>query len=124
MRADHEVAQLKRAIVPVVRLDTFCKENTIGEVNLLKVDTETTEDAVIAGMGDTLARHRPHIICEVLPHSRTSTSIQRLLAPLGYRYYLLTDNGPVEKTEIATTQQWHNYLFTTLDARHLAELLT
>jgi Methyltransferase FkbM domain len=42
------------------------REQGIAKVDLVKIDTETTEPAVIRGMARTLARDRPDVVCEVL----------------------------------------------------------
>ncbi len=55
--------------VQAVALDDFMRNNGIGRVDLLKIDTETTEAAVLRGMQAALVRHRPYIIAEVLPES-------------------------------------------------------
>jgi FkbM family methyltransferase len=57
----------KRVDVPAVALDEFVRQRNIERVDLLKIDTETTEPLVLAGFSETIDRDRPTFICEVLP---------------------------------------------------------
>jgi FkbM family methyltransferase len=81
--------------VPVLTLD-----ETIGDrrVDLVKLDTETTEADVLAGMRTILARDRPTIITEVWDQQR-GEALTAILKPLGYRFFALEQSGPVP-TEI------------------------
>jgi FkbM family methyltransferase len=96
--------------VNVVRLDTFAAEHKLKQINLVKLDTETTEPDVLTGMGRLLADSRPDIICEVLP-SADSNALTEILQPLGYRFYLLTDDGPGLRERVVADRRWPNYLF-------------
>ena len=64
-------------------------------VDLIKIDVEGAEGSVIAGMRDLLARERPTLIVEFLPWGSGDWA-QAVLDELGYRYFHLTDQGPVE----------------------------
>jgi FkbM family methyltransferase len=101
--------------VRVVRLDDFVAEQGIERVELVKVDTETTEPDVLRGMSATLERDRPEIFCEVLT-ADGGAEIQGLLAPLGYRSYLLTERGPELRDRVrprpGADAYPDNYLFT------------
>lgn len=55
---------------------------------VLKIDTETTEDQVIAGGLSQIARYRPPVIVELL-NDRIATRVCSLLQPLGYRAYAI-----------------------------------
>lgn len=98
--------------VTVVTGDNFVKENNIPRVDLLKIDTESTEPQVLAGMLKTIKRDRPKIICEVLP-DLTEKSIELLLGPLGYSFYRITDRGLVRQERITGDLKFRNYLFST-----------
>lgn len=111
---------VRSSLVSVIRLDRFVKEQQIDRVDLVKIDTESTEPQVLGGMSETLDRDRPVIVCEVLEGRSDGSSIEAMLAPLGYRYYLLTPEGPVERDRIAGHPTWLNYLFTTGDPEVVA----
>lgn len=101
--------------VPVVRLDTYASRQGIQTVELLKIDTESTEPDVLAGMPLLLERSHPHIICEVFAGDETGRTLETLLEPFGYRYYLLTDGGLQPKAHITADSRWRNQLFSTAD---------
>lgn len=82
------------------------------QVDLVKVDTESTEPAVLRGLGATIARDRPVIFCEVLA-GRTEVDLQLLLDQWGYRTYWLGADGPVRRHRIQgdPTNRYANWLF-------------
>jgi FkbM family methyltransferase len=95
--------------VRVTTIDEVARERNVARVDLIKIDTETTEPAVLAGAAETLARDRPDLVFEVLPGQGTSGAITRLLKPLGYTFYHLRDDGPVRREEIEDHADWWNY---------------
>lgn len=108
------------SMVAVVTGDKFVEENDLPRVDLMKIDTESTEPQVLAGMLKTIERDHPNIICEVLP-DLTEKSIENLLTPLGYSFYRITDRGLVREERITGDPKFRNYLFTTaVDERTLA----
>jgi len=102
--------------VQVITVDRFVRERKLEGVDLIKIDTETTELQVLKGMAETLKRDRTNIICEVWGGPRNM--FDELLRPLGYKYYSLTKDGPIEYTGENISQ---NYLFTTHDIDRLVE---
>jgi FkbM family methyltransferase len=102
---------LTHTTVPVVRLDRFVQEQAIAAVDLVKIDTESTEPAVLAGMMETIHRDHPNIICEVLAGSGTEGPLEDLLHPCGYGFYHLTPSGPVPRSQIRGHSDWLNYFF-------------
>jgi FkbM family methyltransferase len=93
--------------------DSLLAELGIGKVDLIKLDTESTEPAVLRGLAATLRRDRPDLICEVL-YGRTERELEGLLGPLGYRYYWVSGDGLVRHDRLAgdPTYKHPNYLFT------------
>jgi FkbM family methyltransferase len=98
--------------VRLVTLDAFCAEHDVRRVDLVKVDTESTEPAVLRGMQAVLERDRPTILCEVLPGYGVEPELEAVLRPLGYSFDLLTDQGPQPREQITGDDRWRNYLFT------------
>jgi len=97
--------------IPVTTLDHYADEHGVGRIDLVKMDTEGTEVDVLLGMTGMMERDHPTIICEVLPGIGDAEALERLLTPLGYRYYLLTGTGPMPRQKIEGHSSWRNYLF-------------
>ena len=112
---------LETVMVPVVRLDTFARTHRVTAIDLIKLDTETTEPDVLAGMGELLPRSLPDIFCEVQPRG-DADALTGFLRPLGYSFYLLTDAGPKRRPEVIADEQWRNQMFTTRDSSAVARL--
>ena len=93
--------------------DSLLAELAIPRIDLIKLDTESTEPAVLRGLAGTLRRDRPDIVCEVL-YGRTERELADLLAPLGYRFFWVSDGGLIRHDALAgdPTYRHPNYLFT------------
>ena len=103
----------ERITVPAIKLDSYCKEKNIKEVDLLKIDTEGTEHTIIEGGLETITKDQPIIFCEVLK-GITEEFLHDLLHPIGYEYYWLSDSGPVkQETIFGHNDKSMNYLFVT-----------
>jgi FkbM family methyltransferase len=68
--------------VAVVALDSLVAAGAIPPPDVLKIDTEGAELQAIEGARETIARHRPAIVCEL--HD-TNTAFVALMDDLGYR---------------------------------------
>lgn len=104
--------------VPAVTLDRYVAEQGIVSVDLMKIDTETTEDRVLRGAAALIRRDEPAIVCEVLHQGRrpsVAAVVDDLLTPLGYRYFWITARGLVECVSPLgdPTNEFLNYLFIT-----------
>jgi FkbM family methyltransferase len=109
----------------VVTLDDFVATNRLKTVDVLKIDVEGAEDHVLTGARETIARHRPHIFCELLETAageRAAVLLRDLLEPLGYHAYSLTSRGPEPRVTIEPSADW-NHLLTTLDPDELEAVL-
>ena len=104
--------ELTSSRVEVVEADDFVQSRDLAGVDLVKVDTETTEAAVFRGMIATLRRDRPAIFCEVLD-AEVAAGVEALLKPLGYEFFLLTADGPVRRDPLRPDARWRNFIFRT-----------
>ncbi len=98
--------------VRAMRLDTYVSLHNIRELSLMKIDTETTEPAVLTGGLNTLKKFQPVIICEVQPN-KTESELHRILDDLEYEYFHITSSGLIKKNRIVgdSTGTHLNYLF-------------
>ena len=110
MRSIVEHGELTSSTVEVLTGDDFVESRALAGVDLVKIDTETTEAAVLEGLLRTLRRDRPHIVCEVLD-SDVGAAIEALLEPLGYEFFALTASGPARREHIRPDVRWRNFLF-------------
>lgn len=106
------VPELQQSTVEVVALDDVVREHRLEQVDLVKIDTESTEPEVLRGMSQVLEHHRPDIVCEVLQGRGSEHAVQALLERFGYRFYLLTPDGPKLRHAVSGHGTWLNYLFT------------
>jgi FkbM family methyltransferase len=98
--------------VPLITLDTYIRDTGLHP-KILKIDTETTEPAVLRGASELLAT-RPWIVCEILP-GWTEAELEPILRPLGYRMFQVVDQLPLPERETiagnANAQEERNWLF-------------
>ena len=102
--------------VEVISVDEFVARHALTGVDLVKLDTEGTEDSVFAGMVRTIEEHRPTFFCEVLPGG-PAEAIENILAPFDYRFYLLSDAGVQPCAHIEPHHTWRNHLFRPAEGR-------
>lgn len=91
-------------------LDNFVKEQKINSIQIIKMDTEATENLVIEGGFETLHKHRPIIFCEVLK-DQIEGKIESLLQKLDYNFYLLQAEKIVKVKSLINTEIGNDYLF-------------
>jgi FkbM family methyltransferase len=113
---------LRSVDTPVTTLDAFARERALQGVDLVKIDTETTEPQVLSGMIEIIRRDQPLIICEVLRGRGSEETLQEVIRSIGYRAYLLSPEGPQLRDPIEGHPEWLNYLFTTLSPSEVAQL--
>lgn len=108
--------------VKIFQLDKFIAENNIERVDLMKIDTESTEPEVWRGASGLLERDHPQMICEVLKDRGSEQSLAEILRPLGYNFYLMTPDGLMKRENIEGHPEYLNYFFTTLDSAEASQL--
>jgi FkbM family methyltransferase len=104
----------QEVVVETTTLDDFARLHDVGPVDLMKIDTESTEPQVLAGARQLLGSSRPVMICEVLK-GLTEARLHALLSPYAYRYFWLTDRGlvPRERIQGDADYRFLNYVFVT-----------
>jgi len=92
--------------VPVTTVDAFTEDRGLTP-HLIKVDVETYEADVLTGALATIRRHRPWIICELLPsadHDTLRTALTPLTA-MDYGLHPITPESPWQRYDETTYQQ-------------------
>lgn len=99
--------------VPAVTIDSFTQMNNIPQVDLIKIDTETTEHMVLQGAKHILEKHQPIVICEVLQGGKTEKYLHEILEHFNYKYFSISNQSLIEKDQLAGDNAFEalNYLF-------------
>jgi FkbM family methyltransferase len=98
----------RRVDVEVDTIDGWCTRNGVVP-GLIKIDTESTEPAVVSGGLEIIERHRPWIFCEVL-RGRVEEPLMELMEPLPYFWYHLAGDPPYEPQDAIVGDGTHQYL--------------
>jgi hypothetical protein len=86
--------------IDTIRLDEFIRDNHIPKTDLLKIDVETHEAAVLEGMKEILKRDMPALLIEIL-NDEVAKGVSSILDPLGYLYFSVNEKkGPVRTSSI------------------------
>ena len=98
---DAAVAALRPDAVPVpittVRLDQYLKERSLPPPDIIKVDVERHEPAVLRGMGAILADARPTFILEILTDD-VARQVSDVLDGNDYLYFIIEEGRGVSAT--------------------------
>jgi len=90
--------------VDVIALDDWIKDHQSGPPELIKIDVEGGEAAVLEGMSRTLEHDRPTLLIEL--HGPEATAeVQQILASTGYTLHAM-EKGYLELGEITS---WKSY---------------
>ncbi len=89
----HSSHQLDVRVEP---LDRLVRREGLAPA-VIKVDTETTEPAVLRGAAKTIAEFRPWLLCEILA-GRSEEALTAALEPFGYTWYHVVDEVPYTPT--------------------------
>ena len=85
-----ESGVVRTQLVQTIRLDTFVRDNDILRVDLIKIDVERHELAVIEGMAELVSRHKPAILVEVFSREELVEIIGMLP---GYRFAVINERA-------------------------------
>lgn len=101
---------IQRIQVPVRTVAVIAQEMRIERVDLLKIDVEAHEPAVLEGFTDILIRDRPTLLIEVLTEE-VAERLERILAGLGYLYYNIDEiSWPPQRVEVLHRSAHYNFL--------------
>lgn len=104
-------------VVDCVTVDGLTEEDP-RRVQVIKIDAEGSEDAVLRGAAATLARDRPFVFCEVLARGGLDSRVADALEDHDYRFFALSPMGarPCQAVHGGIDDdESHNYLFAPRD---------
>lgn len=108
--------------VQALTIDSFVTINNISKVDLIKIDTETTEHLVLEGAKNVLERDEPIIICEVLK-AQTNKLFYSILDGTNYKYFWISSEGLVEKEQIEADKTYKNMNYLFITKRKMDEII-
>lgn len=95
----------KRTIkVKITTLDDYAKKQNLPKVDLIKMDTETTEFFILKGARDILTNDRPVILSEVLK-GFNEKELENYLKKLNYSFYLTQPEGLKKTASLLETNR-------------------
>ena len=78
--------------VKTTTLDNYVKSNNIGSIDLIKMDTEGTENLILEKSGFVLKEMKPIIICETL-FDTIEVELEKIMKLYGYEFFNHVENG-------------------------------
>jgi FkbM family methyltransferase len=86
-----------RIKVKASTLDNYVLMNNVSGIDLIKMDTEGTENLILEKSGYVLKEMKPVIICETL-FDTIESELERIMKSFGYDFYNHTEAG-LQKTD-------------------------
>jgi FkbM family methyltransferase len=77
---------LTKTKIETLKLDEFVSKNEIEVVDLIKIDTEGSEDLILNNAKETLSKFRPIVICETL-FNKIEPQLENIFFQLDYKFY-------------------------------------
>ena len=113
-RRDTLLSRGNEIIVKARKTDTLVEEKQLKRINLVKIDTESSELYVLKGMINSLKKFRPYIIMEVgdfkVKGIPKSAEVVTYLQGIGYSSYTIK-NGCLRKHNQKTFYGYDNLFF-------------
>lgn len=102
--------------VNIITLDEFCIQNDVTP-NLIKLDTEDTEDLILSTSLETIKKSKPEVIFEMFNLSVQEGRLEKIISTfssLGYSCHQFRENDIVPVTNAEDVNlKYYNYLLTT-----------
>jgi FkbM family methyltransferase len=109
-------------LVPFRSLDSALDLVPRGRHVLVRIDVEGTENDVFRHGQRFLSTLRPPILCEVLAGVADPAELESLLAPHGYRFYLVREAGLASRPGLEPDRRFRDWLIAPQSAAELREL--
>lgn len=89
--------------VQTMTLDNYVKKNYVKKIDLIKLDTEGTENIILSKSANILKEMKPIIICETL-FNKIELELELIMRSYGYQFYNHIGNG-LEKVDSIVRQK-------------------
>lgn len=93
--------------VSICKLDTYMEEQSVPQLNFLKIDVEGAERELIEGASKTIRAFRPSLLIEVHSFMNVQQAIRPLISYLAELKYQLTDIAKQTEVSYATFRGGH-----------------
>jgi len=109
--------------VEVISIDDWFNTSGLTKIDLIKIDTEGSELAVLKGMKDVLEKQRPVLIVEINPETLSSfdlkpVDIYNYLNQFNFDEFLILENGRLVHLNTNEASQTINVLFIHKDKKN------
>ncbi len=95
--------------INTIRLDKYIEENNIKDIDLIKIDVETHEPEVLAGMGIYLKKFQPTFLIEI-QSDEIAKKIANLIEGCDYEFYNIDENKGITRVDKLTKSTYFNFL--------------
>lgn len=118
-------SELKKFNVTTQTLDSYVEANLDKsmKIDLIKMDTEGTEDRVLKAATKVLKEHRPIIMCEVIVGG-IEKEVEHLIAEHDYLFYSVHPKGLKKVKDLSVEIQRRNFFFVPREKESLVKELT
>lgn len=97
MGSNYKKLNVKKSNVFSITLDEYVANEKLNSVDLIKLDTEGTEDRILAKASQVINKFQPIIICETL-FNVIESRLEEIFNKYGYEFYNFK-GGRLEKVE-------------------------
>lgn len=108
--------------VEVTTLDDYCEQVKLKQIDLLKIDVETHEPAVLRGALKILRKNRPAMIIEIL-NGDVASQVNEILKEFDYLYFSLDEKTGPSRVKKLSALHYGNYLVCKKDDAEFLKLL-
>jgi FkbM family methyltransferase len=92
-----------KIIVPTMRLDDYINDHAVKSIDLIKMDTEGTENLILKGADKVLSELRPIVICETI-FNVIEDQLEEIMGSHGYSFFNHLETGLQKVDSIRRTE--------------------
>jgi FkbM family methyltransferase len=96
-------------MIETITLDDFISQQDLKKIDLMKIDVESHEPAVLQGFSEGIKRFKPAILIEILSDDVGKTIFEAVKG-LNYLYFSINEKTGARRTDSITRGENFNYL--------------